>query len=85
MEHTVFPIMRSESSHENHDPMRILFLHGLQSTPGGRKPTYLKDHGHMSSIPICPTTTSMPPSASPKPNSTSTSRMSSLAVPEVGQ
>jgi alpha-beta hydrolase superfamily lysophospholipase len=26
--------------------MRILFLHGWQSTPGGRKPTYLKDHGH---------------------------------------
>jgi alpha-beta hydrolase superfamily lysophospholipase len=25
--------------------MRILFLHGWQSTPGGRKPTYLKDHG----------------------------------------
>ena len=27
-------------------PMKILFLHGWQSTPGGRKPTYLKDHGH---------------------------------------
>ena len=26
--------------------MRILFLHGWQSTPGGLKPTYLKDHGH---------------------------------------
>ena len=26
--------------------MNILFLHGWQSTPGGRKPTYLKDHGH---------------------------------------
>ncbi len=26
--------------------MRILFLHGWQSTPGGFKPTYLKDHGH---------------------------------------
>jgi hypothetical protein len=26
--------------------MKILFLHGWQSTPGGRKPTYLKDHGH---------------------------------------
>ena len=24
----------------------ILFLHGWQSTPGGIKPTYLKDHGH---------------------------------------
>ena len=26
--------------------MRILFLHGWQSTPGGLKPTYLKNHGH---------------------------------------
>ena len=26
--------------------MKILFLHGWQSTPGGVKPTYLKDHGH---------------------------------------
>ncbi len=26
--------------------MKILFLHGWQSTPGVRKPTYLKDHGH---------------------------------------
>jgi hypothetical protein len=26
--------------------MRILFLHGWQSTPGGIKPTYLKSHGH---------------------------------------
>lgn len=26
--------------------MRILFLHGWQSTPGGVKPTYLKSHGH---------------------------------------
>jgi hypothetical protein len=26
--------------------MRILFLHGWQSVPGGVKPTYLKDHGH---------------------------------------
>ena len=26
--------------------MIILFLHGWQSTPGGVKPTYLKDHGH---------------------------------------
>jgi hypothetical protein len=27
-------------------PMRILFLHGWQSVPGGVKPTYLKDNGH---------------------------------------
>lgn len=26
--------------------MRILFLHGWRSVPGGVKPTYLKDHGH---------------------------------------
>ncbi len=26
--------------------MKILFLHGWQSTPGGLKPTYLKGHGH---------------------------------------
>ena len=26
--------------------MTILFFHGWQSTPGGVKPTYLKDHGH---------------------------------------
>ena len=26
--------------------MRILFLHGWQSTLGGLKPTYLKEHGH---------------------------------------
>ena len=26
--------------------MRILFLHGWNSVPGGVKPTYLKDHGH---------------------------------------
>lgn len=26
--------------------MKILFLHGWTSVPGGRKPTYLRDHGH---------------------------------------
>lgn len=26
--------------------MKIRFLHGWQSVPGGVKPTYLKDHGH---------------------------------------
>jgi hypothetical protein len=26
--------------------MKILFLHGWRSVPGGVKPTYLKDHGH---------------------------------------
>ena len=27
-------------------PPTILYLHGWHSTPGGPKPTYLKDHGH---------------------------------------
>ena len=26
--------------------MRILFLHGYQSQPGGVKPTFLRQHGH---------------------------------------
>lgn len=26
--------------------MKVLFLHGWQSIPGGVKPTFLKDHGH---------------------------------------
>jgi len=26
--------------------VKILFLHGWTSTPGGKKPTYLKDHCH---------------------------------------
>ena len=26
--------------------MTILFLHGRTSTPGGVKPSYLKNHGH---------------------------------------
>ena len=26
--------------------MRILFLHGWQSVPGGVKPTFLASHGH---------------------------------------
>jgi len=34
--------------------MKILFLHGWQSTPGGRKPTFLKDHGHTVLNPALP-------------------------------
>ena len=45
-ERTISQIIGSESSHGNHDPMKILFLHGWTSTPGGVKPRYLKDHGH---------------------------------------
>ena len=26
--------------------MKVLFLHGWQSVPGGVKPTFLNDHGH---------------------------------------
>ena len=26
--------------------MKLLFLHGWTSTPGGKKPTFLKEHGH---------------------------------------
>ena len=35
------------SSQEKYkETMRILFLHGWNSVPGGVKPTYLKNHGH---------------------------------------
>ena len=34
--------------------MKIHFLHGLQSTPGGLKPTYMKDHGHTVLNPALP-------------------------------
>ena len=34
--------------------MKILFLHGWNSVPGGVKPTYLKDHGHTVINPVLP-------------------------------
>jgi len=34
--------------------MKILFLHGWNSVPGGFKPTYLKDHGHEVNNPALP-------------------------------
>ena len=34
--------------------MKILFLHGWNSVPGGVKPTYLKDHGHTVLNPALP-------------------------------
>jgi alpha-beta hydrolase superfamily lysophospholipase len=34
--------------------MKILFLHGWTSVPGGRKPTYLKDAGHTVLNPALP-------------------------------
>ena len=40
--------------------MKILFLHGWHSVPGGVKPTFLKDHGHEVINPKLPTKTSRP-------------------------
>ena len=34
--------------------MKILFLHGWQSSPGGLEPTYLRDHGHTVLNPALP-------------------------------
>jgi hypothetical protein len=34
--------------------MKVLFLHGWTSTPGGNKPTFLKDHGHTVLNPALP-------------------------------
>ncbi|MFT5524054.1 MAG: hypothetical protein ACI9HK_002004 [Pirellulaceae bacterium] len=34
--------------------LTILFLHGWTSVPGGRKPSYLKDHGHIVINPSLP-------------------------------
>ena len=34
--------------------MKILFLHGWTSTPGGKKPTFLKEHGHTLLNPALP-------------------------------
>ena len=34
--------------------MKILFLHGWRSVPGGVKPTFLKDHGHDVINPVLP-------------------------------
>ena len=34
--------------------MKILFLHGLESQPGGRKATFLKENGHEVSNPALP-------------------------------
>lgn len=34
------------SAGEERECVKVLFLHGWHSAPGGVKPTYLKDHGH---------------------------------------
>ena len=54
--------------------MKILFLHGWHSVPGGVKPTFLARHGHEVINPGCPMRISTRPSGSPRPSSTSTSR-----------
>src|SRR6188768_3565002 len=42
------PRVKLARRHDKQDcsPMKILFLHGWHSVPGGVKPTYLNDHGH---------------------------------------
>ena len=41
------PIFQATDTEDSdNDFMKILFLHGWQSVPGGVKPTYLKGHGH---------------------------------------
>lgn len=44
----------TEATHALQVDMKILFLHGWQSTPGGLKPTYLKGHGHKVLNPALP-------------------------------
>jgi hypothetical protein len=65
--------------------MKVLFLHGWQSVPGGVKPTFLAQHGHEVINPNLPDDDFNEASRSPRPSSTSTSpRWSSVpagAVP----
>src|SRR6185436_10973482 len=44
--HDLRPDVLLSRSDEGESAMKILFLHGWNSVPGGVKPTYLKDHGH---------------------------------------
>jgi hypothetical protein len=53
--------------------MKILFLHGWTSTPGGKKPTFLKAHGH--EVRLSPMKTLKSQSRSPKPNTISINLM----------
>ena len=39
---------------QTEETMKILFLHGCQSTPSGIKPTYLRNHGHEVLNPVLP-------------------------------
>src|SRR5271157_1255230 len=44
----------SEQWARYNDRMKILFLHGWQSVPGGVKPTFLAQHGHDVINPMLP-------------------------------
>ena len=65
--------------------MKILFLHGWQSTPGGLKPTFLRSHGHTVLNPALPDDDFDAAVAIAQAESTSISRMSSSAVPVAAQ
>ena len=68
---------RRSSSNPWPTPMKILFLHGWQSTPGGVKPTFLKDHGHEVLNPALPDDDFDAAVRIARPSSTSTGPMSS--------
>ena len=59
--------------------MKILFLHGWQSVPGGVKPILLAQHGHEVINPKLPDEDFAGQSASLRTSSRSTSRMWSSA------
>jgi hypothetical protein len=42
----LWSLIASDYEVSNNGRMKILFLHGWQSVPGGVKPTYLGKHGH---------------------------------------
>jgi hypothetical protein len=52
--------------------MKILFLHGWKSVPGGLKPSYLIRHGHEVINPALPDEGLTRPSVSPRPSTTDT-------------
>ena len=62
--------------------MTILFLHGWTSTPGGVKPTFLKDHGHEVLNPALPDDDFDEAVGLPRPSSTGIILMSWSAPAE---